>query len=283
MWRWLMHLHLLLFSLLLTTTSSAELLFGRNINTYARFLATKGFLCAPFGATQGFRCQGRIQYYPKLINIFIPERFNPSKDYSLLYHFHGFYLDPQQNPFNLEGGDGDFPQMITESQTSTLIVVPESTGRCDTYDSYFTSPEKTELFFLQVRNLLPGDPQQIMISGHSGADSLLGQLGLWASQRKVGTLGAVMGVASFDSLYNDDALPGHKAWRNLMVDKGGIFYAAYNHRDCNPTCRDRRYRSVWDKIVPGLFLQRSTHEHMEFMKFYMPEFLLRMNERILTK
>jgi hypothetical protein len=124
------------------------------------------------------RCAGRIPGYPKEVAIYIPFHYDMTETApKIITHFHGHVLEDDDftgtlNRYHL-GAE------LHRSGLNRLLVVPESSGKCDTYAVELSTRSRFEEFHRNLLSLLKTsglvgavvEPGAIHheITGHSGA------------------------------------------------------------------------------------------------------------------
>lgn len=186
----------------------------------------------PDVACRGQRCIGQIPSYPKPVNIFIPHNFDYSKPANLALHFHGHNAGANPSAVHIDPNDGrgDYACFAAQSKTNTIVVIPESENKCDDYRKI--TPSGFVQMLKEIRSataeskMIWNDQSRLTLSGHSGAYTILNQIGKWIDSNKEvkAALQPLSGVGLFDTLYGDK--PGIQNLINFM-EKKGMPYSTY--------------------------------------------------------
>ncbi len=124
------------------------------------------------------RCVGRIPGYSGKVALYIPLHFDPEKNPpSLITHFHGHVVE--NDSFEETLNRYHLGTELHHSGRNSLLVVPESSGKCDTYREELSSANALQSLHSKVVSILKKTglvaeslaPESITheISGHSGA------------------------------------------------------------------------------------------------------------------
>jgi hypothetical protein len=216
------------------------------------------------------------------VNFYIPQSFNRSAAFSLAFHFHGFWTRPEFNPFSQE--NGDYGSYLSASNKNAILIIAESTGAEATYAKDLSTSAQLDRFFKNVHGVLQSsgiaadDSTPRVLSGHSGAYVLLGNIGDWAEHHAVPALASVRGFALFDSAYG--FRKGLVSVLETMRNNGSsAYFSAYNpsnsagkfqtnlqlKRELGAPKTSRGHEDI-------RFVQNASLAHMAFMRAYMTEF-----------
>jgi len=189
-------------------------------------LIHKNFNCTLTSVESGYRCRGKLPSYPEAVNIFIPVQI---QDISILaLHFHGFNIcGNSECHFNLLTGDGDYGKFLSRKTNSTLLIIPESTGKIATYLNHFQNPESFDTFVLDIQKILGITTfSRLKISSHSGSDKLMERFASWEVSPTNSTsshfLKKVYAVALFDSFY--EYRKSFPMWISKLARENPNFY-----------------------------------------------------------
>lgn len=155
-------------------------------------------------------CKLQLDVYPKPIHVY----FSPNHNQKYLVHFHGH---------NLEGFShfdkrwGDYGQYLLHSKSEAVLFVPESEGKCATYDSFFSDAIRTKKFFMAIENELKVN-ELSALSGHSGAYRVLNRLSDYANKNLI----SFSSIGLFDATYSN--IP---EIRTYVKEKGILFFDAF--------------------------------------------------------
>lgn len=142
-------------------------------------------------------CKVNIESYPAPIHLFIPA--NAGSEYFV--HFHGHNL-PGYSHFDRRWGA--YGEYLAASKTGAVLVIPESEGKCATYDSHFAVPANALTFFKAVEREIQQQtgamPALVGLSGHSGAYRVLNKLAGYAL-KDLPPLNKVKSIGLFDATY----------------------------------------------------------------------------------
>jgi len=194
-----------------------------------------GFVCLDekrdFASSR--RCVGKIEGYPKKVAIYIPIHFDPNRQpSSLITHFHGHVVENE--PFEKTLNRYHLGTELHESGRNSLLIVPESTGKCDTYRQELSSVRALEQFHARVletlkkTGLIPPEaaPETITheITGHSGAYWPIGNLLRESLDRN-----PPFRVGLFDATYCSSTGQADSAQTNSSTACRGIYDYATRH------------------------------------------------------
>jgi hypothetical protein len=143
-------------------------------------------------------CVNNFKNYPRPIHFFIPTNIDFEKVVYLNLHFHGF---------NLEGHDhfnkkyADYGAYLVSSGLNGVMIIPESIGKCETYNSFFESQDRTQKFFNELNTSFDEAlEKKFIFSGHSGAYKVLNKL--FSNTKLEEVVGSpISGVGLFDATY----------------------------------------------------------------------------------
>lgn len=246
-------------------------------------LVQLGFPCVEAPAPKGFHCQLRIANYSMPVDIFVTHEFSTTRTFTLAYHLHGWWLDPNSTPF--DGPEGDFARFLVDSRKNILLVMPESRGRNETFARELNTAAKVQSFFTRVEEILraAGVPvaaaTPTLLSGHSGAYVAMGLMGDFAKQDQVSRLRALKGVALFDSAYGYRT--GLVALADVICRTGGGRYGLYfnpaDGSEGKKTTNEKIHREIRQAphgcrgLAIGFVPDRGTG-HVQFPRRHMAEF-----------
>ena len=167
-------------------------------------LKSRGFRCDAFSETslkRGTLCTGKISSYSQAVRIYVSPKFKKKADTAINLHLHGHRLngiDTFQTLGNDTNGFGDYGARLTESGSTDLLVIPESTGSCLNYDTEFTNPVKMKEFLSTLEKTTGLDKPLYRLSAHSGGARSLNKILLAGSFD-----GRVKAVGLFDAIYQE--------------------------------------------------------------------------------
>lgn len=150
---------LLLFSHLLAHADSRE-----QINN----LISSGFSCREKVVSNCAytECNGKISPYPRPVYFAVPKEFS-----FLRVHFHGHLLNLASTT-RYEGPPAEmvkgFDLEARICLGNEIVIIPSSTGKNDTYKSYFVSAQSWKSFITSLTDLLKLKNSRLHLSGHSG-------------------------------------------------------------------------------------------------------------------
>lgn len=136
-------------------------------------------------------CKIKVGDYPRPVHLY----FSQPHSEKYFVHFHGH---------NLEGFShfdkrwGDYGQYLLNSKADAVLVVPESEGKCSTYDTYFADPIRTKNFFDELEKET-NTSVLVGMSGHSGAYRVLNRLSAYANKNLL----SFKAIGLFDATYSD--------------------------------------------------------------------------------
>lgn len=166
---------------------------------FADRLRALKFSCTEKSPGMSFVCRGKLEGYPEPVRIYIPSSYREDSS-RLALHFHGNNpaKSPRDNSVHFVDGRADFEQWLSDSGSDYFLVVPESIGATNTYDSLFSSRSPKESarnfdhFIDGIEELKGGRIEEISLSAHSGGYRAIGALGQIESIRlsQVDSVGA---------------------------------------------------------------------------------------------
>ncbi len=164
----------------------------------------------------------KTPYYSEFLHFYIPQ-IKFSKNPSLLVHLHGFNLE---NYDHFSKKFGDYGNYLLESKANSILVIPESRGKCETYNSFFQSEKRTEDFFSGLKKTITAltseTTNSLILSGHSGAYKSLNQILIYKN-----IFQDVKAIGLFDATYGDTGQIEKWALENGKENSDFIFYNAY--------------------------------------------------------
>jgi len=168
-------------------------------------------------------CVIKPTYYNEKIHLYIPLE-SIEKITTMAIHLHGFNLDHYDH-FNKSYGD--YGKYLITSKANAVLVIPESRGKSETYNSYFSDEKRTEFFISELKktiyDLIHESPQTIFLSGHSGSYKSLNQILKYKS-----VFESVKAVGLFDATYGDTGQIQKWVRENYKNQNGDfIFYNVY--------------------------------------------------------
>lgn len=145
----------------------------------AELLSSKGWVCTKRAYTSisgTVLCKGKILNYPENIRIYFRTGLQAQDFQSLHLFFHGHRLN-SVNTFNDDENSkykpGDFQTQIFESATNGILIIPESSGKCETYKSFLATKNQFEDFLTRIQSTLGAKSYSLKIAGHSGGGSTI--------------------------------------------------------------------------------------------------------------
>lgn len=142
-------------------------------------------------------CKSKLEEYPLPVHFYIPAE--ASSNY--LLHFHGHNLSGYSH---FDKRWGNYGSYLAASDSKAVLVIPESEGKCATYDDFFSDPARTFRFLRAVEKEISGHaegmPALRAISGHSGAYRVLNRLAGY-SLKDLPVLINLKAVGFFDATY----------------------------------------------------------------------------------
>ncbi len=171
---------------------------------------------SPDSTDELLHCKTTLKSYPRPVHFFIPAKLSDTPQ--IFVHFHGH---------NLEGYDhfnplyGNYGQYLLNSHANAIVVVPESLGKCTTYDTFFANKDNSAQFFSELENHLAG--KVVALSGHSGAYRVLNRLMGYVNAKAF--LQDVKALGMFDAAYG--ATPEINKWVHAHAEDNILFFMAY--------------------------------------------------------
>ena len=107
-------------------------------------------------------CLNNVKNYPRPLHFYYPNNLDTSESVNLNLHFQGYNIngfDPIKN----------FGNLLVQSGLNSILVVPESLGRCETYNDFFPSKQNGIGFIKSIVNMNNFKINTLSFSGHSGA------------------------------------------------------------------------------------------------------------------
>ena len=157
--------------------------------------------------SRALQCTGKVIGYPENVRVyFSPDYKESKKKVSANYFFHGFR---SAQTFSVNKNDtknpSDFAAQFKEAlNTESILIIPESQGRCETYGQFFQDGAFKK-FHDEVSKIASIKFDAIKLAGHSGAYRVLDQI-----IKKTEIKSKVKKILFLDSIYGD--LPGVKSW-----------------------------------------------------------------------
>lgn len=150
-------------------------------------------------------CTNHVKNFSLPFHFFYPSHLDTSKKVFVDLHFHGHNLDGYSHflKTNITGeGWGDFGSFLKLSNINGIIIVPESYGNCQNYDSEFKSEQNALLILNQLLELNNFVSSKYLLSGHSGAYRVLRRI-FSISNLNNQLNSEIVGVALIDAGYSD--------------------------------------------------------------------------------
>lgn len=152
---------------------------------------------------------------------------------SLAVHFHGHYSDSEgtkAGSYPFSAANGNYAQMLEQSKSQAILIVPESRGKVLTYKKDFATAAQWSKWIQGVENRLGLDSNVPMtLSGHSGADAILNSIGSFCSAH-TWDCSRVKSLGLFDANYGEirnGGLVGRDGLKSLVSlterNQGTIF------------------------------------------------------------
>jgi len=136
-------------------------------------------------------CLLKIENYPRPIHVY----FSSNHSQKYFVHFHGHNLEGYSH---FDKRWGNYGQYLQSSKSDAVLIVPESEGKCATYDSFFSDALRTKKFFLELESEL-NLSELIGLSGHSGAYRVLNRLSGYANKNLL----SFSAIGLFDATYSE--------------------------------------------------------------------------------
>jgi len=140
-------------------------------------------------------CVNKIDNYPRPVHFFYPNNLKTDESVNLNLHFQGY---------NIEGYDPikNFGNLLVQSSSNTIVVVPESLGKDETYNSFFANRLDGTNFITDVIKKNSFGIDTLSFSGHSGAFQVLRTI--FSYKNLVTNLKIpIIGVGLFDATYSN--------------------------------------------------------------------------------
>lgn len=204
--------------------------------------------------SRGFRYNGvnyplKGHYDDSSAAIFIPDNFNPKKEFRLLFYFHGWKTTVERSL-----SDFNLPQQVVESGSNVILIHPEmAKNAADGFGGHFEESDYFKGFLEEIVNFLVEHkiiervkPASILLAGHSGAYRVIASI-----LAKGGVAHLVKEVYIFDGLYggNSHFLNWLRRYEgrlvNIVTERGGT---QSNSRQLTKLLRDS---SLPLKIIKG--------------------------------
>lgn len=154
--------------------------------------------------TSVYECRGKIQGYSEPVRIYFKAKMTSPT--ALKIHFHGHYSDGegvQALNYPFSATNGNYAQMLADSKTQSVLVIPESRGKVKTYKQDLMAANKWSAFVTQVEmqtGIRSGLP--ISVSGHSGSDVMLNAIGKMCAD-KSWDCARIKSIGLFDANYGE--------------------------------------------------------------------------------
>ncbi len=175
---------------------------------------------------QVLHCKSKTNYYADVVHFYIPLNHyssEPSLGTSLYVHFHGHNL---KNYNHFSKIFGDYGTYLLESRSNAILVIPESQGKCETYDHFFSDEKRTLNFFSGIKNsiqeLIGDNVHSLVLSGHSGSYRSLNQILKYKNIFK-----EVRAVGLFDATYGDIGQIEKWIIQNKIENNNVILYNSF--------------------------------------------------------
>jgi len=204
-------------------------------NSYATRLKTKlESGPSPMTCTQKsnvYECRGVVTGSSEPVRIYFKSDMkNPT---SLSVHFHGHYSDSEgtkAGSYPFSAANGNYAQMLEQSKSQAILIVPESKGKVLTYKKDFATAAQWSKWIQGVESRLGLDPKLPMtLSGHSGADAILNSIGSFCAAH-TWDCSRVKSLGLFDANYGElrnGGLVGRDGLKSLVSsterNQGTIF------------------------------------------------------------
>ena len=172
-------------------------------------------------------CKKNFPGYPKPVHFYIPTNLDLSQELNTFVHFHGHNIGHDHFKKTTRPGEGygDYGDFISKAKVNGILVIPESDGKCSTYDSYFQTPRKTDEFFGHLSQVFKDQKKKLHLSGHSGAYRVLNQLAKHSHEGTSKELKDIHSIGLFDATYAP--VPGIEQWLNKRKEERQS-YRLYN-------------------------------------------------------
>lgn len=250
-----------------------------------------GFVCQSVGQCGSTRCRGKIASYHKEVSIVIPANFQFQKPANLNLHFHGHTSSNIENDhFNLKTGWGDFGCFASQANANSIIVIPESTGKCQDYLQI--TADSFPKILADVKKTIEGgasgnekitfnEKTKLSLSGHSGGYSILSRIGLWSKSNSQvqDSLKNLTGLALYDSAYGEreETFAGLSRLIQLTQDHSkSQVTVAWNRGGGNNPINSKlkeKFNLASSTGQTQFYSNGGSPQHSEYMKVYMADFL----------
>ena len=169
-------------------------------------------------------CKSKVGNYPNPVHLYIPKHLNQSGPINLNVHFHGFNLDGYSH---FDKKYGDYGAYISASNLNSVLAIPESKGKCETYYDFFSEKSNQVSFINNLKKLFsPVSVKTISFSGHSGAYKVLNMI-FGNSKLEEGIGLPIIGVGLFDATYGSTLNIENTALAKIKRGKPFLFFDAY--------------------------------------------------------
>jgi hypothetical protein len=164
------------------------------------------FICSDFKTPHQClmkKCSGKILGYDQNIDVFIPQKIN-----RLSIYFHGHVLAGFEKYSNSITNNND-PSLLREKicSSTSATIMPQSTGACSTFDSFFKTSAEFNKFIddVSAASSIPNSSSlPISISGHSGGGRTVARILNGTIHKLDGKANERIDQAVFyDGIYND--------------------------------------------------------------------------------
>jgi hypothetical protein len=196
--------------------------FGLLLTALSLFMPS-AFACTPEADSSAvlLHCKVKLKSYPQPVHFYIPE----NADGNFAVHFHGHNLEGYNH---FDKRFGDYGLYLSESKVTFSLIIPESLGKCSTYDTFFADQKRTEDFFAEAAEFLKTETgfagHPVALSGHSGAYRVLNKLSAYANESD-SVLSSIKGVGLFDAVYGD--IPKIEQWVLSKKNQSFVFYSSF--------------------------------------------------------
>lgn len=184
-------------------------------------LKSQGFRCdspAENIPKRGVLCKGKLGNYSQPVRIYVSPNYKAKSPASINLHFHGHRLNGIDT-FQTNGADttghGDYGARLVESKSNDLLVIPESTGNCATYDTELNDQAETKSFIQALESAAGLSNPSYKLTAHSGGARILNKVLLNGSLD-----GRVKAIGLFDAIYEDQT--GVKRFLKASVNNKAV-------------------------------------------------------------
>ncbi|MBU6152843.1 MAG: hypothetical protein KGP28_00950 [Bdellovibrionales bacterium] len=201
-----------------------------------RRLQSLGFVCAKEPEGSPWRCVGKVPGYPKKVAIHIPVHFDLNEtDPEIVTHFHGHVV--QNDDFSGTLNRYRLDAELHRSGLSRLLIIPESTGKCDTYKTELSTRAQFDAFHHQLFILLKNSG---LVAGASDAKAV--------RHRITGHSGAYRSIGGILS----------ESLQDEKIERVGLFDATYCSSLSSPPCRGlKKFADRFPGKVKSYYLENS--------------------------